>query len=261
MEFLRFGSSIPGAYWGCCAADIIQNFKVDPDAPASISIVDGDGGTFLQKFAGMTYREIFEARLRFGTFSTRDMPNHAFFAILAKSQLSSEVGKKWLKILKEHGFEFIRTVNNSVWNADNFVFALFRNNGPNAVKDQFTPPKEWTDLPSNGKTELWETVGSPYSDEYSTVNLTKQYADVDQKVWDKIGPAKLYTQAEVEAKGVPVVLAAMRSPFPPQGPNKRKETIEKYVKGFGTQPGTHHRYPELDPVKPATPAAPPQMEA
>src|SRR6185369_2015183 len=143
MEVLRFGSTIPGGYWGCCAADIIQNCKVDPDAPASISIVNGDGGEFMQKFLGKTYREIFESRLRIGTFSTRDMPNHAFFVILEKAQISSGYGQKWLAILKEHGFEFIRAVNNSVWNKDNYVFALFRNNGPNALADQFTPPPGW----------------------------------------------------------------------------------------------------------------------
>ena len=43
MEFLRFGSSIPGSYWGCCAFDIIQNFGAyDPDDPLSIEMVDGE---------------------------------------------------------------------------------------------------------------------------------------------------------------------------------------------------------------------------
>src|SRR3546814_8591595 len=44
MEFLRFGSSIPGGYWGCCAFDIAQCFKQNPDDKASISVVNGDGG-------------------------------------------------------------------------------------------------------------------------------------------------------------------------------------------------------------------------
>ena len=141
MECLRFGSTIPGGYWGCCAADILQNFKVDPDAKASIELVNGDGGESMQKFLGMTYKEIFLSRLRIGTFSTRDMPNHAFFVMLSATQLQpGSYGHKWLAILKENGFEFVRTVNNSVWNIDNYVFALFRNTGPNAVKDQFTPP-------------------------------------------------------------------------------------------------------------------------
>jgi hypothetical protein len=234
MECLRFGSTIPGGYWGCCAADIIQNCKVDPDALASISLVDGDGGVFMQKFLGKTYREIFESRLRIGTFSTRDMPNHAFFVILEKAQISSGYGQKWLAILKEHGFEFIRTVNNSVWNKDNYVFALFRNNGPNAKDDQFTPPPGWTDLP-NVKKEAWEFIPK---DERK--QLTKDQAAVDQKIWDKIGPAKLYTQQELEEAGVPITLAAIRTPFPPQGPTARKTALDKFQKGFGHQPNTYN---------------------
>jgi hypothetical protein len=235
MECLRFGSTIPGGYWGCCAADIIQNCKVDPDAPASISLVDGDQGIFLQKFLGKTYREIFESRLRIGTFGTRDMPNHAFFVILEKHQISSGFGQKWLAILKEHGFEFIRTVNNSVWNKDNYVFALFRNNGPNAVADQFTPPPGWTDLPSVKK-ETWELI--PPSERKQ---LTKDQVAADQTIWDKIGPAKLYSQQELVAAGVPITLAAIRTPFPPQGPTARAAAIAKYQKGAGenAQPPAH----------------------
>lgn len=238
MECLRFGSSIPGGYWGCCAADIIQNCKVDPDASASISLVDGDGGTFMQKFLGKTYREIFESRLRIGSFSTCDMPNHAFFVILEKAQISSGYGQKWLAILKEHGFEFIRTVNNSVWNKDNYVFALFRNTGPNAVQDQFTPPPGWTDLPSNGKKEPWRFI----DEQGKTVALTKEHAKVDQAVWDKLGPAKTYTQQQLEDAGVPVTLAAIRTPFPPQGPTARMKAMEKHRTGHGamSQPPAHH---------------------
>lgn len=242
MECLRFGSSIPGGYWGCCAADIIQNCKVDPDAPASISLVEGDGGIFLQKFLGKTHREIFESRLRIGSFHTGDMPNHAFFVMLEKAQISSGFGQKWLAILKEHGFEFIRTVNNSVWNKDNYVFALFRNTGPNAVQDQFTPPPGWTDLPSNGKRELWQFVNPDYPVEHTVKTLTAQYKAVDQKIWDKLGPAKLYTQQQLEDAGVPVTLAAIRTPFPPQGPTARKQAIEGFRRGAGcdAQPPTHH---------------------
>lgn len=234
MEVLRFGSSIPGGYWGCCAADIIQNCKVDPDAPASISLVDGDGGTFMQKFLGKTYREIFESRLRIGSFSTRDMPNHAFFVMLERGQISGGYGQKWLAILKENGFEFIRTVNNSVWNKDNYVFALFRNNGPNSVADQFTPPAGWTELPSVKK-EAWELLTVEQRKQ-----LTKDQMAVDQAIWDKIGPAKIYTQAELEADGIPITLAGIRTPFPPQGPTAREDATKKYEKGFGVKPMTHH---------------------
>ena len=80
VEFLRFGSSIPGAYWGCCAMDIIQCFSTDPEAPASIELVSGDGGNPFMKngktmFLGKTNKDVFLQRLRIGTFSTENMPN------------------------------------------------------------------------------------------------------------------------------------------------------------------------------------------
>jgi hypothetical protein len=175
MECLRFGSSIPGGYWGCCAVDIMQNFKVDPDAPASIQITSGDGGGACLKdgqlaFAGPTYRDIFNARLRIGTFGKADMPNHAFIAVLTAWQLNEVHGKKWLAILKEAGFEFVRTVSNSVYggqsllsgeptdHSPNHIFMLVRNIGSGAIKDPFTPPKEWTDLPVCRA----GTLGNPY---------------------------------------------------------------------------------------------------
>lgn len=169
MEFLRFGGHIPGRYWGCCACSVIQNFKVDPDQKWSSQVQYGDSGTAYidpskqaQVWVGPTYKDIFLARLRFGEFSGEDMPSHAFFAILTEGQVSGGVGLKWLAVLKEAGFEFIRTVDNSVYGGKtlasdfskqegnphkNYIFGLFRNIGRNRVLDQFTPPKAWTDLP------------------------------------------------------------------------------------------------------------------
>jgi hypothetical protein len=227
MEVLRFGSTIPGGYWGCCAGDIIQNCKVDPDAPASISLVNGDGGEFMQKFLGKTYREIFEARMRIGTFGTGDMPNHFFIVVLTNSQCQSGYGKQWMEILKEHGFEFMRTVNNSVWNVDNHMFGLFRNCGSNSVADQFTPPKSWTDLPSV-KREAWELIPA----EERKV-LTSEHKNADKVIWDKLGPAKMYTQKELEEAGIPITLQAIRTQFPPQGPTARAKAIEQFRKGAG----------------------------
>lgn len=223
MEFLRFGSSIPGGHWGCCVCCIIQNFKVDPDAKASIELVSGDGGNPVMHpkggsaFAGPTYRDIFWQRIRYGTFSNNDMPNHAFFAILSQNQLSSAYGKAWLAILKEAGFEFIRRVNNSVWNVDNYIFGLIRNVGTNAVKDQFTPPKVWSDLPTvvpeqwNGDDGLWT----------DPVEHTKEIAKAQKKIWDGIPKAVFLTEAEVVAAGAPVVMAGQRSKFPPQEKSAR----------------------------------------
>jgi hypothetical protein len=207
MEFLRFGSSIPGSYWGCCAADIIQNFKVDPDAKASIQLIEGDGGMPILKgsekaFVGMTYKEIFLQRLRFGTFEVRDMPNHAFFVILSENQMNDVIGKKWLAILKTEGFEFIRKVNNSVWNVNNYVFALIRNVGPNAVTDQFTPPSAWTELP-DVVPEPWQSITEP-------AVYTAEVAKVQKELYKKLPKLHKYSESEIEAAGVPVIYAGRR---------------------------------------------------
>lgn len=224
MEFLRFGSSIPGSYWGCCACCIIQNFKVDPDAKASIQMVNGDGGQACGDiFAGPTWKDIFLQRIRVGTFDTRDMPNHAFFAILTDWQIKSGVGAKWLAILKENGFEFIRTVSNSVYDGQllaggpatdksgngghpNYIFGLIRNIGTGSVPDPFTPPAEWTALPSVTP-EAWEQLTD-------TKALTEGQFASQRAIWDKIGPAKFMTRKQLEDAGVPVWLGGQRSTNP-----------------------------------------------
>lgn len=223
MEFLRFGSSIPGSYWGCCACDIIQNFKVMPDAKASIQLVAGDGGNPVlqngqQVFAGPTYKDIFMQRIRFGTFGKNDMPNHAFIAILTSNQLAGAIGKAWLPILKEVGFEFIRTVSNSVYGGQalnkpgvfndafqNHILMLVRNIGNGAIKNPYLPPKEWADLPEVVP-EAWNlltSVGESMAVEVQKVQL---------EIWDKIGPAKLLTEAQVREAGAPVTMAGKRVP-------------------------------------------------
>lgn len=238
MEFLRFGSSIPGTYWGCCACDIIQNFTVDPDAKASIQIVEGDGGTPYtpNKFAGTTYREIFEQRLRYGTFSASPAraTNHAFIAILAKSQTESGIGKKWLKILKQHGFEFVRTVNNSVWNKDNYIFMMVRNVGPNAVKDQFKPPKEWTDLE--------DVVLEPFRCmNIAGDALTTQIKAKQKELYDALPPLKFYSEKELDELKVPVTLAGKRShqwgAFAVGFPQQLREARQKFQAAFDAMIG------------------------
>jgi hypothetical protein len=216
MEFLRFGSSIPGGYWGCCAVCIIQNFKFDPSAKASIEIVSGDGGNPVlgrdskSLFAGPTYEDIFNARLRIGTFSSDDMPNHVFLAVLTSDQIRSGYGKQWLAILKKNGFEFIRTTDNSVYTGasvvskpgtyaktsphPNYLFGLFRNIGKGSIQDTRTPPKEWTDLTD------------PYDGDMSQDNVQT----VQLRLWDDLGPAKLLSEAEIVAAGAPVTVAGRR---------------------------------------------------
>ena len=219
MEFLRFGSNIPGGYWGCCACCIIQNFKVAPNAKASIQLVGGDSSSPITKgreslFAGPTYEDIFWQRIRSGTFDTRDMPNHAFIAILTKWQLANRPGKDWLPILKKAGFEFVRTVSNSVYagsgvgghptdHAPNYIFMLVRNVGKGAIKDQFTPPKEWTKLESV-VTEPWQLLGDDLA------GLTKKIREEQTAVWKDIPPAKFLTESEIEAAGAPVTYSGIR---------------------------------------------------
>ena len=237
MEFLRFGSSIPGGYWGCCACCIIQNFKFDPDAKASIQLVSGDGGGPLTHpsggamFAGPTYRDIFNQRIRVGTFDSRDMPNHAFLAILTDWQLNSAYGKKWLAILKEAGFEFVRTVSNSVYTGQsllegepsnsnaNYIFGLFRNIGIGAINDQFTPPKQWLYLPEV-KAEPWQNMT-----EEQRKDATDAMRVIDTDVWNKIGKPTFLTEEEVVAAGAPVVYAGIRSKFPQQTKAERDEAM------------------------------------
>lgn len=205
MEFLRFGSSIPGSYWGCCACDIIQNFNEDPDTPASIQLVEGDGGSTLGKFAGKTYRDIFLQRLVYGTFSVDPAraKNHAFIAILSAKQCNTAIGKKWLTLLKAQGFEFVRSVNNSVWNAKNYIFMMVRNVGPNAIDDQFKPPAFWQDLPS--------VVPEPSIEPLVGAELTAAIKEKQKPLYDALPQGVFYTEADLKKEGIPITYAGIRS--------------------------------------------------
>lgn len=226
MEFLRFGGYIPGEYWGCCAVDIIQNFNQDPDDKASIQMISGDQGTPLTKdgellFCGPTWRDIFWQRLRKGTFNSGDKPNHTFLAVLTEGQLVGAIGKKWLAILKEAGFEFIRTVDNSVYTGKdllgqgtgyvgisphlNHIFGLFRNIGNGAVEDPFTPPKAWTDLPEV-KLGVTDTLGD--QGVYNPVEFAKWQQEKDLAIWNAhdVQPLK---ESEIVAAGAPVRMAGV----------------------------------------------------
>lgn len=240
MEFLRFGSSIPGSYWGCCACDIIQNFHHDPDERAAIQLVTGDGGGPIVRggemiFAGPTYRDIFHQRIRVGTFDTRDMPNHAFLAIITASQIQGSQGKKWLAILKEAGFEFIRSVSNSVYGGQsvltalpkrggsslNHIFGLFRNIGSGAAADPYIPPKAWTDLPAVVP-EAWESLKDGCGD---TARLASASFENQRAVWDKIGKAEFLPKSKIP-DGTPIWLAGQRSQYPQQLESVREMSRE-----------------------------------
>jgi hypothetical protein len=244
IEFLRFGSNIPGHYWGCCAADIIQCFKTDPDAKASIQLVDGDGNQPIigndgkQLYAGPTNKDIFLSRLRVGTFGNYDMPNHAFFLILTDWQLTSQYGKKWLPIIKEAGFEFVRAVSNSVYagqslaghdpnskgSSVNYIFMLVRNIGSGNIGDPYTPPKQWTDLPSVVP-EAWQDL--PCDENGKRTNLAADSHAAQTKCWNNIGPAKFVTEEELRAAGAPVVQSGVRGGRLPSVKAKTTTTTTK----------------------------------
>ena len=226
MEFLRFGSSIPGSYWGCCAVDIIQNFSQGhPDDKASIEVVCGDGGQPIgNSFLGKTYREIFEARLRIGTFSDTDLPNHAFLCVLTGTQIGYGNGLAWLKVLKENGFEFIRAVDNSVYSGEslagegyddedcessiNYLFGLFRNIGEGKISNPFQPPRAWRELEGGVQEVGWTLSPDQVTD------LQESRDNLHLKRWNEIGPVKFYTKEELKDEGVPITLAGRRSEFP-----------------------------------------------
>lgn len=258
MEFLRFGSTIPGSYWGCCACDVIQDFNQYPDAKASIQLVTGDTGSAITNndgvslFAGPTYHDIFKQRIRVGTFDNRDMPNHGFLAILTAEQLEGEIGQQWLVILKAAGFEFIRSVSNSVYGGPNLydgsggggddeyyegddgdggsylnhIFGLFRNIGNGAVEDPFTPPQQWLDIPSvvpEMTNFLPET-----SDGRRALAMTQRTAQT--AIWNELGPATFMTEKELEAQGVPVWLAGLRSENKQELKSVRASRTDRKVK-------------------------------
>lgn len=249
MEFLRFGSSIPGSYWGCCAFDIIQDFSQDPDAPASIEIVDGDSCIPMGGFLGKTWREVFESRLVIGTFSDDPLPNHGFLAIMTETQFNylNGNGKKWLKILKENGFEFIRCVDNSVYSCEigcqdeeeddcydgpsysvnrNYLFGLFRNVGPQPVKNPFEPPKAWAEIGGEGV----ESVTTHYSQD-NLKAIADSQKEFHAKKWAELEDKfTVYTQKQLEKDGVPIWMAGRRSDKPQQLLINREEVEEQQKK-------------------------------
>lgn len=205
----------------------------------------GDGGQPIDDlFLGKTYKEVFEARLRIGTFNTDDMPNHAFLAILTEYQLTSTYGNKWLRILKENGFEFIRSFDNSVytgqslkgendededWCEDthaNYLFGLFRNIGGGAIDNPFQPPAAWAEL--EGGVKDWYRYGYLTTVERDEVieDLQKSRDQVHLESWNRIGPVTFYKRPDLEKENIPVHLAGRRS-LNPQEPASVRESRQK----------------------------------
>lgn len=248
MEALRFGSSIPGSYWGCCAFDIFQDFSQHPDDAASIEMVCGDEGQPIYcvedpvsreaeiGYLGKTWREIFEARLVVSTFSESLLPSHGFLAVMTEEQLEDEIGQTWLKILHENGFEFIRAVGNSVYGSEcyleypdpnayesnhiNYLFGLFRNIGRSeSVKDPFKPPQEWAALHGGLTTSSTDS-------ERRSLHF--------KKYEEHAANLKFYSRRQIEEAGVPVWLAGRRSHKPQEKAEVREEK-EKNGKSNGVK--------------------------
>lgn len=218
-----------------------------PNTPYAISLVNGDSGTPLvnedtdeQLFAGKTYLEVFKLRLRINTFNEHDKPNHTFFAVLTDHQINRDTGKAWMKVFKEEGFEFLRTIDNSVYTGPalhkdgvhvasrkSHIFALFRNIGRGSIEDPYTPPKAWTDLPSplnESGGETWEylmkglaSVGLVGAD------LAKLTRNDHTKLWLKLPALKFYELSELLAEKIPVWLAGERSKNPQRKYNQSQQ--------------------------------------
>lgn len=194
IECLRFGSRKGGKGMGCCAVDIIQNFNHAPDAEVPdgfVPIYHGDSGVPLIDYStgaplgfGPTNLDVFLGFLGTGTFNAGKKADKTFIAVMTAAQVSSPTGRKWLKILKEHGFEFIRAVNNSVYGGDgglavdadmkpagaphlNYIFGLFRNITNNQVPDPFAPPEEWAKLPEVSKQQVIDLWRAGYPEPFS----------------------------------------------------------------------------------------------
>ena len=295
IEFLRFGSQIPGSYHGCCDVDIIQSFSCDPQDKHAIELMHGDSGTSLTNgngevlYAGMTNEEVFRDRLRYGTFSNRDMPNHVFLAVLTEGQIGSHIGKKWLKILKEEGFEFLRASDNAVYTGvyvskdpekfentphTNYIFGLFRNIGMyGSLKNPYLPPSLWTDITVEHQSpEVWQML--PAEKELKKFAVAQRSAQLAR--WNARGPAKFYTEEELTKKGVTPLSAGRKNSdlFPgpayykkSQREKARKDMEDLYhyrawdkegkflAKGFASVVETTEREPTVATAAPAAKTA------
>jgi hypothetical protein len=166
------------------------------------------------------------------------MPNHVFLAVLTEQQIRGGVGLKWLKLLKEQGFEFIRTTDNSVYSGPEllkpsvsrsphriYLFGLFRNVGAGAVENPFVPPAEWTAL-DKVVPEAWEKLSD-------TAELAVGQQEAHTKLFKKLPKNKWMTEDELEKTKTPITLAGRRSQYPQEFKTDReaKETAAKGASG------------------------------
>jgi hypothetical protein len=146
-------------------------------------------------------------------------------AVLTESQLETDNGEAWMEILADNGFEFIRAVSNSVYAGDmlhkegdvtdrsiNYLFGLFRNIGSGKVTNPFEPPEGW-----EGRSRALLAV------EYGIDNTYWDNLHRERYIQHESG-YKTYTEEELDAEGVPVTYAGVRSLKPQQ---LRKHRVEE----------------------------------
>jgi len=147
----------------CCGASILNNFGTGSSTvdPNGVSGYKTDGVNYVRDEKGnlitVTYADKFKAdlaRLRL------QFPNRMYCCILNQAQYDAH-NKGWPKLLKEVGFEFVRSWSNSNHDGShsyggegpqatrrhpNYLFVLCTDD-KGTCKDFTQPPKGWDELP------------------------------------------------------------------------------------------------------------------
>jgi hypothetical protein len=196
MEIIRYGARKGGQRIGCCAVDLFQGFDVELNKPMVSPVKYGDTEVQVgDQWRGPTALDIFKQGLAFGTFSDRPMVDRCYFAILSQGSMESIIGLEWLEELYKHGFKFLVTINNSVYDDQDedfdepdpspvHIFYLARNVGFNKVDDPFTPPEVWQALANKATTQIdwadeWE--------DFKNAHTSFAASDEQKQWWEDIG--------------------------------------------------------------------------
>jgi hypothetical protein len=142
-------------FTACCGADVLYGFGVGPGVkdPNGISGYKSDGMNYLRDAEGkqipITFADKFRADFE---KQQRAYPSRAYVAIVNTQQYEAH-NQAWPKLMKEMGFEFVRSWYNSVHagNGPLYMFVLCTDGkGRSEVFTQ--PPKGWEDLPGGVQT-------------------------------------------------------------------------------------------------------------
>lgn len=154
IECIRFGGRRGNIGIGCCAVDLIQGFNNPPSQIGrETPFYDGDTQSPANYGGGQlhicgTNEQMLLAYLTHGTFSAEPQSDHAFIAVMSQEQVDSQIGKEWLKILYREGFDYIATVNNSVYEEYHpvHIFMMIRTAGGYLDGEELCAPPEWEKL-------------------------------------------------------------------------------------------------------------------